>query len=306
MNNSLNEITDCKYISSIGMLKLLDDHNIISYTKEKITHDFSKLIGGHDGDCIYIKFEFIKQFIYNILPSINYKFILITGDGDETVPMDFFDIITFNSIINDNRIIHWYSANCIEACHSKLSLIPIGVNFHSLSFGEFAGWHHTSQSPMEQENIIEGIRLKSLPFQKRNIKCYSSFHFATYPLFGNPRKEAIDAIPRDLVFYEPTFISRTKTWINQSNFAFVLSPMGHGMDCHRTWEAIILGCIVIVKKSQLDSLYDDLPVLIVNEWSDINEKLLTDTIEIFKVRTFNYDKITVKYWIEKIRRTTRR
>jgi hypothetical protein len=33
------------------------------------------------------------------------------------------------------------------------------------------------------------------------------------------------------------------------NYAFVASPYGGGPDCHRTWEALILGCIPIVKSS---------------------------------------------------------
>jgi hypothetical protein len=79
--------------------------------------------------------------------------------------------------------------------------------------------------------------------------------------------------------------------------------MGHGMDCHRTWEALMLGSVVIVKKSQLDSLYEDLPVLIVNDWDEITQELLNTTLLSFKDKTFNYDKLTLKYWINKIKNT---
>ena len=33
------------------------------------------------------------------------------------------------------------------------------------------------------------------------------------------------------------------------------SPPGHGLDCHRTWEALSLGCIVLVQASPLDGLF---------------------------------------------------
>jgi hypothetical protein len=79
--------------------------------------------------------------------------------------------------------------------------------------------------------------------------------------------------------------------------------MGHGMDCHRTWESLMLGTIVIVKKSQLDSLYDGLPVLIVNDWDEITQELLDKTIEEFKNKNFNYERITLKFWVDKIRNT---
>mgnify|MGYP003638890665 FL=1 len=301
----LEEIKKCKYIASVGMLTRMDDNEIITYHKEpnKITHDFSKLLNGKDGDCIYIKFAFIRQFIGQVLPQINYKFTLVTGDGDETMPYDMFNIDVFNSIINNEKIIHWYSVNCIEGIHPKFSLFPIGVNFHSLTFGEFSGWHPTAQSPLEQEAIIDDIKDAAPPFHERKIKCYSNFHFLKYQVFGNPRQVAIDKIPSDVVFYEPTVIPRFDAWKNQSEYAFVLSPLGHGMDCHRTWEALILGCIVIVKTSPLDSLYEGLPVLIVNEWDELNQTLLQETVDKFKDMTFDYSRITGEYWENKIRNT---
>jgi hypothetical protein len=300
---SLEQIKDCKYISSVGMLKSCDEHDIITYYKEphRITHDFHKLKDGKDGDVIYIKFAFIRQFIHQALLGINYKFILVTGDGDETMPDDIFTPHDFNMFINDERLIHWYSVNCNEHYHEKFSLIPIGVNFHSLTFGEFCGWHPTAQTPQEQEEMIENVKAKAPPFYERINKCYSNFHFVTYQEFGNPRQAAIDQIPKDLVVYEQTLIPRIETWTNKAKYAFVLSPMGHGMDCHRTWEALILGCIVIVKKSQLDSLYEGLPVLIVDEYSDITQELLDETIEKFKNIEFDMERITLKYWVDKIK-----
>ena len=103
-----------------------------------------------------------------------------------------------------------------------------------------------------------------------------------------------------MIYYEPTRIERYESWKNQSEYAFIASPHGNGIDCHRTWEALCLGCIVIVKTSPLDDLYDGLPVLIVGEWSDICENLLLETIEKYKSMDFNYEKLTLNYWMNKI------
>ena len=73
------------------------------------------------------------------------------------------------------------------------------------------------------------------------------------------------------------------------------------MDCHRTWEALCLGCIVIVEKSNIDSLYDDLPVLIVNNFDEINKELLENTIINFKNKIFNYSKLLLSYYLDKIK-----
>ena len=55
------------------------------------------------------------------------------------------------------------------------------------------------------------------------------------------------------------------TWKKHKNYAFELSPSGNGLDCHRTYEAIILNTIPIVRSNTLDPIYKehDLPVVIV-------------------------------------------
>ena len=82
------------------------------------------------------------------------------------------------------------------------------------------------------------------------------------------------------------------------NYSFIISPFGHGFDCIRTFEALCLGCIVIMKKSFLDIIYEELPVLLVDEWTDINKELLDKTLIEFSNKTFNYEKLKMKYWID--------
>jgi hypothetical protein len=103
------------------------------------------------------------------------------------------------------------------------------------------------------------------------------------------------------VFYQPTYTERLTSWKKQLEYAFVLSPCGMGIDCHRTWEALALGCIPIVKSSLIDSIYDGLPVLIVDNWSDITFQLLNNTIIEFKYKVFSMKKLSLEHWMNKIR-----
>ena len=50
---------------------------------------------------------------------------------------------------------------------------------------------------------------------------------------------------------QKTSMQRRFVWETTAQFAFVASPPGNGFDCHRTWEALILGCIVIVQNSSV-------------------------------------------------------
>lgn len=60
--------------------------------------------------------------------------------------------------------------------------------------------------------------------------------------------------------------------LNRSKF--VICPMGFGIDTHRFYEAVLLGCTPIVTSSGLDSLYRKYNALIVDSWSDVTEELL--------------------------------
>jgi hypothetical protein len=63
-------------------------------------------------------------------------------------------------------------------------------------------------------------------------------------------------------------------WRRRGSYAFVISPHGNGLDCHRTWEALALGHIVLVPESPLQPLYSKLPVVALRSWGEINAQNL--------------------------------
>jgi hypothetical protein len=121
-------------------------------------------------------------------------------------------------------------------------------------------------------DFIKLIDKGLLPTSKRSIRILSSFSIETN---STERSRAIDfSRSNGDVFQMPTFTSPKKYREMVSNSAFVLSPPGNGADCHRTWEAIYLGAIPIVLKKYWPFGDLDLPVLAVEDWSEI-PKLIT-------------------------------
>ena len=106
----------------------------------------------------------------------------------------------------------------------------------------------------------------------------------------------MSTIPKNLLVINNAFVPRTTNWLNIKKFTFVLSPFGNGMDCHRTWEALSLGSIPIIKGNGFSKMFEDLPVLVVDNWEQITEELLHQTIELFKTKQFNYEKLKLSYW----------
>jgi hypothetical protein len=289
---------DCKYVSSRGLLTSCDIHSYTPISSIPQLINYNKNMNSQeDGSTIYVCNTAIRTFLNNI-SDIKYRFVLVSGDSDTTVPYDIFTSSDeFIKFIDCDKIIHWYSQNCIID-HPKITRIPIGLDYHTLSQCNYK-WG-PQKSPINQEYELTNIKNNSKPFWQRKIKCYSNFHFSFYK-FGQDRIDAMNKIPKNLMFYEEKEVPRLESWERQSEYSFVISPHGNGLDCHRTWEALILGCIVIVKTSGLDPLYNDLPVLIVNDWQDVNKNLLEDTIDNFKEKQFNYSKISLDFWMNKIK-----
>ena len=103
------------------------------------------------------------------------------------------------------------------------------------------------------------------------------------------------------MFYEPKQTTRINCWKNMVNYTFVVSPQGNGLDCHRTWEALCLGCYPIIKTSGLDPLFDDLPVWIIKEWSDVTAESMKEKASEFDSGTFKLEKLTLKYWQQRLK-----
>ncbi len=87
-------------------------------------------------------------------------------------------------------------------------------------------------------------------------------------------------------------------------YAFWLSPRGNGMDCHRTWEALTLGRIPVVLQSDIDVLFRELPVVIVDSWDRISEPFLRekyDEIEAGRLEgRYKYHSMDIEYWRKQI------
>lgn len=294
------EENHCEYVCSRGILKSCDIRSAtpISSIRQLIHYDFSQT---KPGDVIYVCGSAVPHFLAEVAGKIAVPYVLVTGDCDESVPNDIVPDNVLDLFLRSPTLIHWFSQNCVRTTHPKLSQIPIGLDYHTLSERDHE-WGPRA-SPLQQEAILKKIRASSKPTVQRECRAYANFQFLMTTRFGYDRQNAIRELPAHVVHYEPHKIPRFDTWTQQSQFAFVISPHGNGLDCHRTWEALALGCIPIVKRSPLDPLFHLLPVLIVDEWSHVTPELLQNTLACYRDMSehFNLDRLSLRYWMQQIR-----
>ena len=82
--------------------------------------------------------------------------------------------------------------------------------------------------------------------------------------------------------------------------SFVVCPEGNGVDTHRLWETLYMGGIPIISKSRyLSGLVSNLPVLQVDDWSQLqDEAFLESQWSTIHKTVHNFDKLKSSYWFE--------
>lgn len=83
------------------------------------------------------------------------------------------------------------------------------------------------------------------------------------------------------------------------NYKFVVSPEGNGIDTHRTYEALIAGCIPIVQRNPLvEEKYRGCPILFTDDYSEITEEYLQARYAEMIDATYDFSRLFLGYYSE--------
>ncbi|MDP1607990.1 MAG: hypothetical protein Q8L98_01605 [Chlamydiales bacterium] len=264
------------------------------------------------GDVVWVKSQFIQKFYKHVLPAVKNPFVLVICDGDESFPSNSRLGKQFDDLINHEMIIHIFAQNCdYRGSCKKVSHLPIGLDFHTLAYKPGAHRWGTRAAPSEQEEALKGLLQQLKPTYLRKKRAFVDFQhhntmrstFRRHREFGEDRLSIFKRLKSTGLIDYAKRMPRFDLWTMKGEYAFSISPHGNGLDCHRTWEDLILGCIVIVKTSPLDPLYKDLPVVIVKDWSEVTEDNLIKWLDQYKDAFSNpsyRNKLTNDYWLKKI------
>lgn len=264
------------------------------------------------GDVVFVCADMIPWFCENVLDDIRMKIILIVGLSDNSFPDDCGENVV--KLLHSPFIHHIFAQNFHfhSEWSDKVTHIPIGVDFHTPAYKRNPRFLEFDQylPPLYQEQLLNQIVEGLLPTQQRKVSAFVDFqHFDSMKegcfhrdiQFGENRTDIFQTlVANGVVEYDVEWRKRSMLWQKKGQYAFSISPHGNGLDCHRTWEDLILGCIVIVKTSPLDLLYRDLPVVIVQDWKDVT----LDNMNIWLAQYGDMGKspkLMRNYWVDLIR-----
>lgn len=212
-----------------------------------------------DGDIVFVQTDMLEEFFQSMHPRIQHRYVLVSHNSDPNVDSRFFRFV-------DQKIIHWYAQSLIELAPG-ITPIPLGLeNLYYHNHGVISRFEDWRQN---------------LPAEKKT-RILVSFGIDTNPVERQPAFDTLKDHPLVETLYPsvtaPRYIQKL------SGYKFVASPPGNSHDCHRTWEALYLKVVPVVKRSPMTDYFKDLglPLFVVNEWHELNDLRESDFDTIYQ------------------------
>ena len=154
-------------------------------------------------------------------------------------------------------------ANHLVGDHPKISAFPVGIEKQS----------HRSSGKLKNFKKASSINPK-----KRNIPILVAWNDSNNPKRANYKKE-FELSNKTLIIQQRINASTLHNMMR--NTLFVACPAGNGIDTHRVWEAIYLGAVPVILKSEFCG-NEKWPVLIVDNWRYLLNKNLSQLQKIYE------------------------
>lgn len=266
---------------------------------------------------IYVNPHKLSSFLVKMAPKIRSNYVLIMSGDDSNFPDDFTgdprvnftrSKIDFEALLADKKISHLFISNYTGGRRDNVTPIPLGIDYHhsKVNGTVFNGIERNFQ---QTTGKIRSILSHAPVTSKRIKKIYMSGHIrntsARHKSKGLLDRVQLDALLRGnpLFHFQNEWLPRESSWRSSSKYAFVFSPIGRGFDCHRVWESIALGQIVLVQSSPVDPIFEGLPVIPIKDPSKITIADLDRWLVKFGNASHNtdyLDKISMSYWQKKV------
>ncbi|MEO6536934.1 MAG: hypothetical protein ABIT47_04530 [Candidatus Paceibacterota bacterium] len=235
------------------------------------------------GDVVFVGNFFMREYLETIHPQIPHPYVLIQHNGDFDVDKGIADLL-------DDNIVRFYAQDVVYA-HEKIIPIPIGIENRKYHVNGVTSMYDSFRKKIE----------KHPPIRKNRI-------FFRFSLETNPPERTA---ARDL-FLKLPYMDTVSVHLSSKMHAkilmaykFVASPRGNSIESSRTWEALYLKNIPIVKDyvSLVYFASIGLPIWVVKEWTELeglSEELLAKKYDEL-MQNANWKPLEMDYWIERIR-----
>jgi hypothetical protein len=192
--------------------------------------------------------DFFKRKVGKV---VGCPYVLVTNNGDENI-----DELCVS--LMGSEVLHWFAHN-LTAQHPKITCIPIGL--------ENARLHCNGI-------VMDFVKMR----RQMDVITRLPLIMSAFTVGNNAAERSIaqKALRSSTVCREVERMNSRAYRHHLVDFMFVASPPGNGFDCHRTWEALYLGVVPVVKKNRFFDSFADIPILQLDEWADLSSYTESD------------------------------
>lgn len=233
-------------------------------------------------DIVFVSQPEIHNFLDTIHHKINQPYVLIVHNGDKS-----FDQEVCAKI--DRKIIHCFAQD-VTYEHPKVTPIPIGLANKYYFINGLTWLFDKIRSKIKLSNIEKAPRI------------LFSFSVETNRIERQPALDVLNNI--DIADTPHKFLQPIRYTKLASKYMFVASPPGNAIESNRTWEALYVGTIPIVKDFVAMRHFSSigLPIWIITDWNELNgitEEQLAEKYSSLMSKA-NTNPLHMDYWIEQI------
>jgi hypothetical protein len=260
---------------------------------------------------LWIRHDLLQDFVDKILPKIDGPFVLMTTESDYS-PIKHRRAAT-EALLASPKLHHWFVQQCDITRQDKVTPIPLGILYpyrHDLRLKkDLFGHSHLAIYDLKLfDEKLHRLLANRRPAATRKLMALADFALSNTSKdagHGETRADIYDQLlPNQVMTVPERALDQLSLYHLYSQYGFVISPHGRGIDCYRTWEALLMGAIPIVKKSVLDPVYEGWPVVIVEDWREVTHA----NLEIWLARFAGAwqhqgwdERLTFAYWAKRLR-----
>lgn len=236
----------------------------------------------------------VGRFFAEVHRRLPAPYVLVSGGTDACAPPR-----NLEQHLDSPKLLAWFARNP-STVHPKLQPLPTGCDVSNVSL-----WMRA---------------LALAPAVARDKLLYASFSMRPGAA-QHDRKAALEAAQRigatagahwhvATPGRAETRLSELEDAYNMARSRFVVSPVGNGFDCTRTYRALLVGAIPILNRRTnhlVDSgLFSGTPVLVVDDWRQLTPAFLArrhaELVSRFR-RGWERRWLFAESWVERIRQT---
>ncbi len=235
-------------------------------------------VGFGGGQTVFCKIDRIWE-CFGRLVRTNRRVVLVTGQGDHPVDAKRLGEAPAN--------IHaWFGSNALVD-DARVRPLPLGLGAQD------------SPVTLRATDIAAGLE----DDRPRANWLYVNFRPDTNPQVRGPVYERFQKLSSEewVTFQPPAGHGDNGAYLDALlTHRFVLSPPGNGIDTHRMWEALYAGAIPIVLRSPAMRAFSMLPILFVDDYSEVTPDRLRTEEERIRRASWDLDALFLPYWRDQI------